>query len=58
MRTCSLFRFGTILAADAIEVMHQVAGFRRRFNLTDAGQPRKNCRGDLERPMITALQRQ
>ena len=56
--TCSLFRFGTILAADAIEVMHQVAEFRRRFNLTDAGQPRKNCRGDLERPMITALQRQ
>ena len=55
---CCLAGFATVLAADAIEVMHQVAEFRRRFNLTDAGQPRKNCRGDLERPMITALQRQ
>ena len=57
---CCLAGFATVLAADAIEVMHQVAEFRRRFNLTDAGQPRKNYRGrgDLERPMTTALQRQ
>ena len=46
--TCSLFRFGTILAADAIEIIIQGVLGRLGCDLTGTRHPKKSCCGGVE----------